>query len=91
MLALLFADGVLNWLQNILAFSIISLVTPVTYAVASTSKRIFIIGVSLLVLGNQVTWANVFGMSLAVSGVFLYNRVLLSLFVIFVQMKFCHI
>uniref|UniRef100_A0A1L8DDU9 Putative triose-phosphate transporter family n=1 Tax=Nyssomyia neivai TaxID=330878 RepID=A0A1L8DDU9_9DIPT len=73
-LALLFTDGVLNWLQNIIAFSVLSLVTPLTYAVASASKRIFVIGVSLLILGNPVTWMNIFGMVLAILGVLGYNR-----------------
>ncbi|XP_030378186.1 solute carrier family 35 member E1 homolog isoform X2 [Scaptodrosophila lebanonensis] len=73
-IALLFADGVLNWLQNIIAFSVLSLVTPLTYAVASASKRIFVIAVSLLILGNPVTWVNCLGMTLAIFGVLCYNR-----------------
>lgn len=73
-IALLFANGVLNWLQSIIAFSILSLCTPLTYAVASSSKRIFIIGASLLVLGNPVTWTNMFGMTLAIFGVLCYNQ-----------------
>lgn len=73
-------DGVLNWLQNILAFSVLSLVTPLTYAVASASKRIFVIAISLFILGNPVTWVNVLGMVMACCGVLCYNRVSWELF-----------
>ncbi|XP_058835696.1 solute carrier family 35 member E1 homolog [Topomyia yanbarensis] len=73
-IALLFTDGVLNWLQNIVAFSVLSIVAPLTYAVASASKRIFVIAISLFILGNPVTWMNIFGMMLAIIGVLCYNR-----------------
>ncbi|XP_017473562.1 PREDICTED: solute carrier family 35 member E1 homolog [Rhagoletis zephyria] len=73
-IALLFTDGVLNWLQNVVAFNVLSLVSPLTYAVASASKRIFVIAVSLLILGNPVTWLNCVGMTLAIFGVLCYNR-----------------
>ncbi|XP_078042625.1 solute carrier family 35 member E1 homolog [Augochlora pura] len=73
-LGLLLLDGVLNWFQNIIAFSVISIVTPLTYAVASASKRIFVIAVTLLVLGNPVTSINILGMTLAIVGVLCYNK-----------------
>jgi solute carrier family 35 protein E1 len=54
------------------------MVTPLTYAVASASKRLFVIAVSLLVLGNPVTSTNLMGMSLAVFGVLYYNKVIIQ-------------
>merc|ERR1712241_1633945 len=71
---LLIVDGCLHWLQNILAFTLLKLVTPLTYAVANVTKRIAVISVSLLLLKNPVTVTNLGGMLMAVLGVFCYNR-----------------
>jgi len=72
--SLLFIDGLLCFFQNILAFTVLKLVTPLTYAVANASKRIAIIGVSLILLRNPVSFSNCIGMLLAVVGVLMYNR-----------------
>jgi len=73
-LGLLAFDGALHWLQNILAFTLLKLVTPLTYAVANVTKRIAVISVSLLLLKNPVTLVNIGGMAMAIMGVFCYNR-----------------
>lgn len=82
---LLFLDGLANFLQNVIAFTVLSLVTPLTYSVCNASKRIAVITFSILMLKNPVTYLNIAGMSMAIFGVFYYNQVSYSFNCLFIS------
>ena len=72
---LLFCDGLFNMMHNVFAFTVLALVTPLSYAVANATKRIVIIGGSIVILQNSVSPLNAVGMLIAVFGVLCYNKV----------------
>ncbi|KAL3421265.1 triose-phosphate transporter [Phlyctema vagabunda] len=67
-------NGVFHFAQNIMAFVLLSMVSPVTYSVASLLKRIFVIFVAVVWFGNTTTPIQVFGIVLAFFGLYLYDR-----------------
>ena len=51
---LLIVDGTFHWMQNILAFTLMKIVNPLTYSVANVTKRIAVISGSLVMMKNEV-------------------------------------
>lgn len=67
-------NGVFHFAQNILAFVLLSLVSPVTYSVASLIKRVFVIVVAIVWFGSHTTSVQAFGIALTFLGLYLYDR-----------------
>lgn len=70
---LLLANGVVHFSQNLLAFSVLALTSPVTYSVASLCKRVFVICFAILWFGQRVTGTQWVGIGLTFVGLWLYN------------------
>jgi hypothetical protein len=67
-------NGIGYFSQSLFAFSVLSIVSPVTFSIASLVKRIFIITASILWFGDSVTGLQGFGITLTFSGLYLYER-----------------
>ncbi|KAI5283639.1 suppressor of loss of ypt1 [Ascosphaera aggregata] len=69
-----FFNGATHFAQNILAFILLSTISPVSYSVASLIKRVFVIVVSIVWFGNPTTTAQALGIALTFLGLYLYDR-----------------
>lgn len=67
-------NGVSHFAQNILAFVLLSMVSPVSYSVASLVKRVFVIVVAIIWFGSSTTSIQAFGIGLTFVGLYLYDR-----------------
>jgi solute carrier family 35 protein E1 len=67
-------NGVSHFAQNILAFVLLSMVSPVSYSVASLIKRVFVIVVAIVWFGSSTTPLQAFGILLTFFGLYLYDR-----------------
>jgi solute carrier family 35 protein E1 len=67
-------NGSFHFLQSLSAFVLLSLVTPVTYSVASLIKRVFVIVFSILWWRSPMTPVQGFGITLTFLGLYLYDR-----------------
>ncbi|CAK9302657.1 unnamed protein product [Gordionus sp. m RMFG-2023] len=70
----LFLNSTCNFGQNIMAFTLLSMIAPLSYSVANVAKRIWVISLSLFFMGNKTSIPNVIGMAAAIFGIFLYHR-----------------
>jgi solute carrier family 35, member E1 len=71
---LLLAVGFVNFLSSQLAFTTLSKVTPVSYSVANTFKRVLIALVAILFLGERLSPINGSGIVISIAGVYYYER-----------------
>lgn len=66
--------GTFHFFQSLIAFTLLSMVSPVTYSVASLIKRVFVICFAIVWFGNTVTGIQGVGIALTFLGLYLYDR-----------------
>jgi solute carrier family 35, member E1 len=67
-------NGTFHFGQNIVAFVLLSMISPVTYSVASLIKRVFVIVFAILWFGKPMTKLQCFGFFMTFLGLYLYDR-----------------
>jgi solute carrier family 35 protein E1 len=67
-------NGTFHFGQNILAFILLSMVSPVTYSVASLIKRVFVIVIAIIWFRSPTTTVQAVGIGLTFFGLYLYDR-----------------
>ena len=67
-------NGTFHFSQNIIAFVLLSMVSPVTYSVASLIKRVFVVVIAIFWFKNSTTKIQGFGIALTFFGLYLYDR-----------------
>lgn len=67
-------NGLSHFAQNILAFILLSMISPVSYSVASLVKRVFVIAVAIVWFGSPTTSIQALGIALTFIGLYLYDR-----------------
>jgi len=70
---LLWIDGVLYHVQSVIAYVVMSYLSPVTVSVVNTLKRALIICISIQVFGNRVNLLTQLGTGICLFGVLCYN------------------
>ncbi len=72
--AYLFANGTVHFLQNVLAFVLLARTSPVTYSIASLVKRVAVICAAILWFSQRVHPIQGVGIAMTFGGLYLYNK-----------------
>jgi solute carrier family 35, member E1 len=67
-------NGIFHFLQNIMAFVLLSMLSPVSYSVASLIKRVWVIAVAVVWFRSSTTNVQLAGIGLTMFGLYLYDR-----------------
>jgi len=70
----LFLNGTVHFAQNIIAFIILSSVSPVTYSIASLIKRVAVICIAIVWFAQSVHPVQGFGIGMTFFGLYMYNQ-----------------
>jgi len=69
-----FLNGVVHWGQNLIAFAVLALTSPVTYSIASLIKRIAVICIAILWFNQHIHPIQGLGIFLTFVGLWMYNN-----------------
>lgn len=67
-------NGTAHFAQSLVAFVLLSMVSPVTYSVASLIKRVFVVAFAVVWFGNPITSLQGGGILMTFLGLYLYDR-----------------
>ncbi|KAJ3655324.1 hypothetical protein Zmor_014459 [Zophobas morio] len=67
-------NGIFFHFQSITAYVLMDYISPVTHSVANTAKRAFLIWLSVIMFGNEVTLLSAVGTITVIAGVFMYIK-----------------
>lgn len=67
-------NGSFHFAQSLVAFVLLSMISPVTYSVASLIKRVFVVTFAIIWFGSPMTRMQASGIAMTFVGLYLYDR-----------------
>ncbi|TIA83654.1 hypothetical protein E3P98_00654 [Wallemia ichthyophaga] len=68
------SNGFVHFIQNLVAFAILAATSPVTYSIASLTKRIAVICLAIIYFKQSVHFIQIIGIVMTGVGLYLYNK-----------------